>query len=104
MQVSYQYGARIAALGDDAADFTYEGTAFTTDLVPFDLEREDLAAVLADYIAEEARGGLPYAFEDEAGTPLTATQAGAHHRSTGRSPLSRWQMHLFRHRKPDTNA
>ena len=96
MQVSYQYGERIQRLAADEPGYTYEGVLETTDWVPFDLDREDLAGHLRDYVDNEAAGGSPYTFQDHDGASLTATQALSVADETGRSPLSRWQMHLFR--------
>ena len=96
MQVSYQYGKRIQRLAADEPGYTYEGVLETTDWVPFDLDREDLAGYLRDYVDDESAGGSPYTFRDDSGRSLTAIQALARADETGRSPLSRWQMHLFR--------
>ena len=96
MQVSYQYGARIQRLAADEPGYTYEGVLETTDWVPFDLDREDLAGHLRDYADDETSGGSPYTFRDHDGTSLTATEALSVADETGRSPLSKWQMHLFR--------
>jgi SAM-dependent methyltransferase len=96
VQVSYQYGERIPMLAEDVPGYTYEGVAATTDWVPFDLAREDLLVNVEDYAAEEARGGYPYTFRSVAGESLTASQALVRAEASGESPLSRWQMHLFR--------
>jgi len=99
MQVSYQYGERIRRLSEDVPGYSYEGVLATTEWVPFDQDREDLARNLDDYADEEVRSGLPYRFGSGAGDPgerLTATQALARARATGESPMSRWQVHLFR--------
>jgi hypothetical protein len=98
VQVSYQYGSgRIRRLADDVPGYRYERLLASTDWVPFDLDRPDLAVCLDDYAAEEARGGLAYSFADEAlSGHITATEALARHRATGMSPLSKWQIHLFR--------
>ncbi len=102
MQISYQYGRlRIQRLTDDVHGFTYEGVLAGSDWVVFDQERDDLSRQLVEYVAEEARGGLPYAFPTP-GAPdsghVTAGEALEHFRRTGESPLSKWQLHLFRRR------
>ena len=99
LQVLYQYGERIRRLTEDVPGYSYEGVLATTEWVPFDQDREDLARNLVDYADEEARSGLPYRFGSRAGETserLTATQALARAKATGESPMSRWQMHLFR--------
>jgi hypothetical protein len=99
VQVSYQYGAaRIRGLAGEASGYSYEGVLHSTQWVPFDQRRADLAAVLEAYAAEEARGGVPYAFADPAspGGRHTATRALAAFRAGGPSPLSKWQVHLYR--------
>ena len=100
MQVSFQYGERIPRLAADAGGFAYQGVVASTDLVPFDLGRPDLAAVFSDYVAEEERGGLAYTFIGRDGATMSATDAGVRAEATGESPLSRWQMHLFRRASP----
>lgn len=96
LQISYQYGERIQQLVQDVPGYSYGGPLATTDWVPFDQGREDLAHILQDYAEEEARGGLPYVFRSGAGKTVTATQALARAKATGESPMSRWQMHLYR--------
>jgi hypothetical protein len=103
LQISYQYGTeRIAGLARGAPGFRYEGLLATTDWVPFDLDREDLAVQLVRYAEEEQRGGLPYCFADPERpvAHLTARQALERHRVTGEHPITRWQLHLFRHDPP----
>lgn len=98
LSVSCQYGRpRIERLCQEAAGFRYEGLLASSDWVPFDLDRPDLRECLADYVAEEQRGGLPYAFgaTDRLETQ-TAQAALSHFQATGQSPLTRWQVHLFR--------
>ncbi|MGH2542329.1 MAG: methyltransferase [Ardenticatenaceae bacterium] len=100
LSISYQYGVeRIAQLTEEIGGFTYGGVLATTGWVPFDLARPDLLHCLELYAQEEDHGGLAYAFahpeapDDE---PLTARAALDYYQRTGRSPLSRWQAHLFR--------
>lgn len=97
VQISYQYAiARIESLVDDVPGYRYEGVAGTTDWVPFDQSRADLSTQVVEYAKVEAEGGIPYTFSDGAGGHLTATEAIERYRATGESPLSKWQMHLFR--------
>lgn len=99
LNISAQYGQeRIARLLIEAPGFVYGGVLSSSDWTPFDLARPDLLCNLHDYAAEEARGGLPYCFGGPQ-TPeqaLDARAALALFHSSGRSPLSRWQVHLFR--------
>ncbi len=97
VQISYQYAiARIEGLVDDVPGYRYEGVAGTTDWVPFDQSRADLAFQIVEYARIEAEGGIPYTFSDGAGGHLTAAEAIERYQATGGSPLSKWQMHLFR--------
>jgi hypothetical protein len=94
LSVSAQYGmGRVDALC--GFGYVYDGLLGSTDAVPFDLERPDLLENLEDYAAEEQRGGLAYEFVDGDET-ASATEALAAFRATEKSPLSRWQVHLFR--------
>ena len=81
---------------DDVPGYRYEGVAGTTDWVPFDQSRADLAFQIVEYARVEAEGGIPYTFSDGAGGHLTAAEAIERYQATGGSPLSKWQMHLFR--------
>jgi len=95
LNVSAQYGmTRVLAL--QSSGFTYQEMLESTDPVPFDQARPDLARNLADYVAEEDRGGMAYEFLSAAGETLLATEARRRYEATGKSPLSRWQVHLFR--------
>jgi hypothetical protein len=97
VQISYQYAAaRIERLVDDVPGYRYEGLAGTSEWIPFDQARPDLATQLVEYARVEAEGGAAYTFSDEAGGHLSATDALERYRATGESPLSKWQMHLFR--------
>jgi SAM-dependent methyltransferase len=98
LSVSCQYGRpRIEGLCQEAAGFRYEGVLASSEWVPFDLARPDLRECLADYVAEERRGGLPYAFgADNGAETQTAQEALTHFQTTGQSPLTRWQVHLFK--------
>lgn len=103
LNISYQYGARrIARLAEEVEGFRAEGLLSSTDWQPFDLERDDLLHCLEAYAAEERRGGLAYTFLDPlhpTDAPTMSAQAAlARFRQTGQSPLTKWQMHLFRWR------
>jgi len=99
LNISYQYGEqRTRQLCRDAPGFSYAEPIASTEWVPFDLERPDLLDCLELYAQEEERGGLPYAFahpEDPEGDPINAGAALQYFHQTGRSPLSKWQTHLF---------
>ncbi len=106
VQISYQYNVeRIARLAEDVPGYTYDGVIGTSDWIEFDQSREDLSKKLVDYADEEKIGGTAYTFRGgrRAGAGrrgerehMTATEALAHYRETGESPISKWQMHLFR--------
>jgi len=90
------YGAqRVQSLAGD--EYSYEGIAGRTDLVPLDLARAQLRHQLATYVREERRGGSPYVFfvAREPGVPQTATAALRALRA-GDALLGRWQVHRFR--------
>ena len=97
LSVSRQYGtSRLMGLLDLDPTLDYAGVLASSDWVPFDMARPDLLADVESYAAEEERGGLPYAFRHpDTGRECTARTALAHFRDTGKSPLSRWQSHLF---------
>ena len=107
LNISYQYGAaRIARLAEDAPGFVHDGVLASTGWVPFDLARPDLLHCLELYAEEESRGGLEYCFPDPEAPAmpdklLNAQAALTHFHRTGRSPLSRWQTHLFRYERKD---
>lgn len=98
LSISSQYGAaRITRLVRDAPGFVYRGLLASTGLVPFDLSRPDLLHCLELYAAEERRGGLEYTFHNPEVQELTMNAVSSldMYRSTGKSPLMRWQTHLF---------
>jgi len=100
LNVSLQYGIdRIHGLVDDAPGYTYEGEMASTDWVPFDMGRPALLANVRQYAAEERRGGLPYSFKGavDGAHPQRAVDALRTFETTGISPLSKWQVHLFRY-------
>lgn len=98
LSISSQYGQpRIERLCDDAPGFAYHGLLATTDWVPFDLKRASLLACLRLYAVEETRGGEDYAFHDPDALDvmMNARAAVARYEHTGKSPLMKWQTHLF---------
>jgi SAM-dependent methyltransferase len=100
LSISNQYGAaRIARLCQDASGFVHAGVLASTDWVLFDLARPDLLHCLELYAQEESRGGLEYSFPNPALPEnfFNARAALFNFRRTGKSPLSRWQTHLFRY-------
>jgi len=99
LSISYQYGEkRIGSLANQIKGYTYGGILSSTEWVPFDLQRYDLLQCLEAYVEEERRGGIGYQFQspetDEEST-MNAKDALAHYKKTGKSPLSKWQTHLF---------
>jgi len=93
------YGqARVERLWQDALGFEYGGLLASTDWVCFDLNRPDLLHFLRNYVEEERRGGLKYVFRHPQATGeagLDARAALACYEQTGKSPLAKWQTHLF---------
>lgn len=96
VQISAQYGEeRIRRLAGDTG-FEYRGLLETTEWTPFVLDRQDLWDAINDFAAEEQQGGLPYEFRDARTLDsVTAVEALAVYRTTGRQPLTRWQLHHF---------
>lgn len=101
LSISFQYGPeRVSRLAGEAPGFVHEGVLASTDWVPFDLGRPDLLHCLELYAEEEKRGGLAYVFPDpraEFPATIDARAALEYFRQTGRSPLTKWQTHLFRY-------
>lgn len=101
LMISVQYGreriARLAAEAGGGAAYEHLGAIAGSEEVPFDLGRPDLLGSLRAYVLEERRGGLPYEFPAGSGT-LDAHAALERYERTGRSPVTRWQVHLFRRR------
>ena len=99
LNISLQYGPqRIARLPDEVTGYAHRGAIASTAWVPFDLTRPDLLQCLEEYALEESRGGFEYSFRsaDPAGDEeMNAKSALSNFRETGRSPLSKWQTHLF---------
>ena len=99
LSISYQYGPeRIQRLCQEIPGFSYDGVLTSTDWVPFDLQRPDLDHCLELYVEEEQRGGDKYSFgqPESPQTTINAQTALADYQRSGRSPLTRWQTHLFR--------
>ncbi len=98
LSVSSQYGQeRIDRLVDCARGIVYGGLLATSPPVPFDLYRGDLHECLLTYATTEARGETAYEFlAHDAVSHMTATEALRQFNEDGTSPLSRWQVHLFR--------
>ena len=99
LNVSFQYGPqRVERLVCDAPGYLYRGVIASTGWVPFDLTREDLLQNVHDYVREEERGGLEYAFRGpltDTSETVNARRALAVFQQTRLSPLSKWQTHLF---------
>lgn len=90
LQVSAHYGEeRLRGLAGSGYHFVE--TVTSSGWVPFDLRREDLRRALGIYVAEEERGGLPYAFRLNGGGIATAREVA----SGAGIPLTRWQVHHF---------
>ena len=105
IQISYQYNVeRIARLAEDVPGYSYEGVIGTSDWVEFDQTRGDLSKQLVKYADEEKAGGIVYTFRGRrtagdgrrAVAHITAAEALERYGETGESPISKWQMHLFR--------
>ncbi len=100
LSVSSQYGLRrVQGLSREIPGFVYKGVLESTEWVPFDLDRAYLLRCLYSYAEEERKGGLEYVFQDpvvQDEKVMNARAALAHFEQTGQSPLSKWQVHLFR--------
>lgn len=102
LSISYQYGlSRIERLTTEVPGFVHGGILATTDWFPFDLDRPDLLHCLELYAQEEMRGGLEYTFSNpgHAGECVNAQTALELFHKIGRSPLSKWQTHLFKYQR-----
>lgn len=87
---------RVERLCQEVPGFAYRGLLASTDWMPFDLKCPDLLHRLQLFADEERRGGLKYIFRQPQTTErLDALTALADYEQTGRSPLSKWQTHLF---------
>ncbi len=98
VQALSAYGPeRFRRLTAAVAGAEYEGLVGSTNAVPLDLDgRAGIVRQLRDYVAEEARGGLRYHLEDEAGRRVTATESLRRFEEEGIVPRGRWQAHRFR--------
>ncbi len=100
LQISRQYGrARITELAGSGLPYRYDGCVAESGWEPFDLARSELAELVHRYAAVERSGGGSYVFR--VGTGAEARDAPAvaaieAYEATGASPLTRWQLHLFR--------
>ena len=103
LQISIQYGAtRIERLAAETPGFTYEKMVGSSGWVDFDQGRSDLRHQLEEYVIEEQRGGLEYAFGDprrHGQSSINAREALDLFQETGVSPLTQWQVHLYRFRR-----
>jgi methylase of polypeptide subunit release factors len=98
LNISFQYGAdRIQSLAREAAGYRFHGLIYSSSVSPFDLEREDLRESLIHFVGEEKRTGIVYTFlmNNFEGGYLSAREAYKQFEKTGRSPLTKWQTHLF---------
>ncbi|MDQ4078479.1 MAG: hypothetical protein M3220_19820 [Chloroflexota bacterium] len=99
LSISYQYGQqRVERLSEEIAGFVHRGILASTDWVPFDLSRPDLLRCLELYAQVERQGALEYTFQHPAALgdePMNAQAALSHFRTTGHSPVTKWQTHLF---------
>jgi hypothetical protein len=100
LNISYQYGKkRIEDLTRQIEDYSYGGLLSTTEWVPFDLQRPELLHCLETYAEEERRGGFEYQFQNpeiyNEESSMSAKEALASYKRSGKSPLSKWQTHLF---------
>jgi hypothetical protein len=100
LNISYQYGPeRVRELSGPASGYRHLGLAAGTDWVPFELTRPELLDCLHIYDHEEENGGNRYAFMENGGnrSVLDAREALRLYTSTGASPLSKWQTHIFQY-------
>ena len=101
MNISLQYGMdRINALLKNYDGFLYRGVAASTDIVPFDLSRQDLLDCLKIYSNEEINGGISYTFikdKSDAQHFIDARSALDNFEKYGISPFIKWQTHLFQY-------
>ena len=103
LQISIQYGTtRIERLASETPGFTHEKMVGSSDWVEFDQGRSDLRHQLEEYAIEEQRGGIKYAFGDprrHGQSSINAREALDLFQETGVSPLTQWQVHLYRFRR-----
>jgi hypothetical protein len=99
LNISFQYGqSRIEKLVREVDGFEYKGVLFSTECVPFDLNRTDLLHCLELYCKHEEKGELEYTFIDPDSPQkgfINARTAFNYYKETGISPYTKWQTHLF---------
>jgi hypothetical protein len=99
LNISFQYGrARLEQLIKEVDGYAYKGLLYSTECVPFDLTRPDLLHCLKLYAQQEKNGDLEYTFinpESPQAGYINAQAALNYYKATGRSPLTKWQTHLF---------
>lgn len=99
LNISFQYGQlRIENLVKEVEGYRYMGLLYSTDWVPFDLNRADLLNCLERYKEEEGKGGINYTFKSaDSNIPgyINAQAAYEYYQKTGKSPLTKWQTYLF---------
>jgi hypothetical protein len=99
LNISFQYGQlRVENLVKEIEGYRYRGLLYSTDWVPFDLNRADLFHCLKLYQEEENNSGINYTFKSPAvniSGYMNAGTAYEYYQKTGESPLTRWQTHLF---------
>ncbi|MBN1907493.1 MAG: methyltransferase [Deltaproteobacteria bacterium] len=97
LNISLQYGIkRVESLCNEIEGVEYLGITASSGFVPFDLSRPDLLDCLNIYAREEQNGGYLYSFGMDGDDDfLSAQEALDLHKKTGRSPLTKWQTHIF---------
>lgn len=102
LNISFQYGTkRVEELYKTIKGFSYMGVAASTDCVPFDLNRQDLLECLKIYAHEELKGGTEYMFFSDSNCDpkkyINAQEALNLYYKNGKSPLTKWQTHIFKY-------
>ncbi|MDP4268470.1 MAG: class I SAM-dependent methyltransferase [Bacteroidota bacterium] len=99
LNISFQYGKkRVESLCENIDGFTYMGLAASTEWVQFDLNRPDLLDCLKVYSQEEMNGGIEYSFfNDSSDSYINAQSALNYFHKSGKSPLTKWQTHMFKY-------
>lgn len=100
LNVSFQYSPkRVEELYKTIEGFSYLGIAASTGCVQFDLSRMDLLECLKIYAQEEQKGGIEYTFLSDIDNDdyINAQTALDIYNKTGKSPLTKWQTHIFKY-------